>query len=107
MRIEHDMRSLTPTVTSRLPAKVIALHLGRIPERTVQNWQQGKSLPSAFHWEALKELFPELRERERAWAGEALGVDPSDDARLINEIQRLVMQLDVRRRAAAKRGGGS
>lgn len=86
------MRAMVPMVTSRVPAKVIALKLGNIPPRTVQNWQTGASLPSAYHWEELKRLFPEFEAKSREWSAEALGVDPLDETRLLYEVQKLLQR---------------
>lgn len=86
------MRAMVPVVTSREPAKIIAFKLGNIPVRTVQNWQRGMSLPGAAYWEALKDLFPEFRAKDREWAAQALGVDPLDELRLLQQVQTLLLQ---------------
>lgn len=84
------MRAEVPVVTSRLPAPVIAARMDHMPVRTVQNWQRGHTLPSAFHWEALKEIFPELEAKSREWQAQSLGVDPADETRLLSELHRMI-----------------
>lgn len=96
LQVAQEMRELVPRITRREPAKVIAFQLGNIPQRTVENWQRGQSLPNAPHWVALCELFPELRAKDLEWHATALGVDPADQTRLLAEIQRLVLGARLR-----------
>lgn len=92
LRVKAEMRLIVPPVTSQKSASEIAARLGNVPVRTVENWQQGRCLPDAPYWEALKDIFPEFRAKDREWAAEALGVEPLDELRLLQEVQRLLIE---------------
>lgn len=83
---------MLPRVLNRESAKVIAFKLGNLPVRTVQNWQRGINSPSQAHWIALRDLFPELRDKDMEWMAETLGVDPLDETRLFQELQMFLLR---------------
>lgn len=99
--IEDEMRGIVSPILRREPAKIIHLKLeGAATERAIENWQSGYNLPSAPNWEALKRHYPEFQAKSLEWAAAAVGVDPSDEVRLLFEVQRLLS-----RRLAGDGGG--
>lgn len=92
LRIKAEQRQIVPPVVSQKPAAELAEKLGNIPVRTVENWQQGRAVPDAAHWEALKVIFPEFEAKSREWRAIALGVEPLDEGRLLSKIEELIVR---------------
>ena len=97
LAIERDLMNEVPGAIQRIKgsAKVIALKLGKTP-RCIEGLRQGQHIPSLPVALALARLDPQFREVLKRHMDAETGESDENPARVLDEIQKLLMQRGAR-----------
>lgn len=101
--LANALRSVT--AGARSSAKLLA-EAANSNVRTAENWLAARAIPNTYHWECLKEAFPELDDEIRRLRGLDVGDDVERQVSIFinTAVRRLAHEITARenRRADAK-----